>query len=225
VAVLARLTARRLFRTRSAWISVGLAVLPVGALAAFGMGWTPDGRWDRVFSLLSPMLAVLVPYNLASVVAEEAEEETYSFLWARPIPRWTITAGKAAALLPFVTALVIAAIAASWALSFGGASPGALARGVAAAIAGCLATAALAAALGTLIRKQAVAVSAGYLLMIDFPMGNIPLSISNLSITGHFKDLATGEALARPLVWLAAMTAAWAAVALWRVGSIELSNK
>lgn len=224
-AVIARLTARRLFRTRSFWLSILLAGLPLLFLAALASEWTADERWRRVFVAMAPVLGVLVPLNLASIIAEEAEDATYSFLWSRPLPRWSIPIGKSAALLPFATALVIAAVIGSWAISGGGGRLDWLARGIAAAVLGCAATGALSVALGTLIRRQAIAASVGYLLVLDFPMGNIPLSISNLSITHHFAELATGEAVVAPLVWLLSMTALWSALALWRVGRVELSMK
>lgn len=225
-AILARITARRLFRTKSFWLSVVLAGLPVLALLGLVSDWSPDRRWGRVFTLLSPMLCVLMPLNLASVIAEEGEDETYSFLWSRPVPRWSITVGKMVAMLPFATALAVAAVVGAWVICFGGAGDTEpLARGVVAAVAGCAAAGALSVALGTLIRKQAVAVSTGYLLMIDFPMGKIPLSISNMSITHHFNELATGDAVFVPLAWLAAATALWTALALWRVSAIELTKK
>ena len=222
-AVIARMTARRLFRTRSFWLSVILAGLPLLFLAAVASKWSAAERWDRVFVAMAPVLGVLVPLNLATIIAEEAEEATFSFLWSRPMPRWSVITGKAAALLPFSTGLVIAAVIGSWALSASGAHPDWLIRGIAAAILGCAATGALSVALGTLIRRQAIAASVGYLLVIDFPMGNIPLSISNLSITHHFTALATGEGAAVPVIWLVAMTALWSAIAIWRVGRVELS--
>lgn len=224
-AVLARMTARRLFRTRSFWLSVALAGLPLLFLAGLASEWTADERWRRVLVAMAPVLGVLVPLNLASIIAEEAEEATYSFLWSRPLPRWSVTAGKSAALLPFATGLMIAAVIGSWAISTSGDHVDWLLRGIAAAVLGCAAAGALSVALGTLVRRQAIATSVGYLLVVDFPMGKIPLSISNLSITGHFTDLASGESTVTAIIWLAAMTAVWSAIAVWRVGRIELSAR
>jgi hypothetical protein len=202
--ILARLTWTRARRSKGLWLSAALSALPILFVAAVASRWDPDQRWTRTMTvLLIPLLALLPPLNLAPIVAEEAEDQTASYLWSRPMPRWALSYGGDAAKLHH------------------------LARGAAALGLGTLAAGALAIAVGVLIRRQAVAVSAGYLLVIDLPLGAVPLSSANLSITYHARALAavSGDgAVIAPIIWLIALTGVWLAVAFWRVSRLELAG-
>jgi ABC-type transport system involved in multi-copper enzyme maturation permease subunit len=228
--ILARLTWTRARRSKGLWLSVALSALPILFVAAVASRWDPDQRWTRTMTvLLIPLLALLPPLNLAPIVAEEAEDQTASYLWSRPMPRWALLAGKGATLIPLVAGALMAVAGLVWAISYSGdaAKLHHLARGAAALGLGTLAAGALAIAVGVLIRRQAVAVSAGYLLVIDLPLGAVPLSSANLSITYHARALAavSGDgAVIAPIVWLIALTGVWLAVAFWRVSRLELAG-
>lgn len=226
-AVIARLSWRRLFRNRGLWLSLGLTALPLLILTLFSGRWSGDQLWSHAMSdAVIPLLAILVPLNLAPAVAEEAEDDTFSYLWSRPFPRWAVLAGKGAALALFCLGLLFAAAAAMWAMSFGGGESWRLVRALLALACGVVGTGTVSLGLGLLIRRQAVAVSAGYLLVLDLALGNTSLSIANLSITHHVSSIAAaGTEIAAPLLWIAGMTAAWLALAVWRVERVELGNK
>lgn len=233
-AVLMRLSWRRLFRNKSFWLSVILAALPILFLATLAGRWDGDQRWSRTVGIaVIPLLGILVPLNLAPVIAEEAEDDTFSYLWSRPFPRWAVLAGKGAALAPFCLGLFVAAAAVVWAISYGGGESWRLVRAVVALGCGVAGAGAASVGLGLLIRRQAVAVSAGYLLVVDLPLGKVPLSIANLSITHHVSRIAAAGAgsaasapgLAVPLMWIAGMTALWLALAVWRIERVELGSK
>lgn len=233
--ILMRLSWVRLFRNKAFWLSIALAALPLLFLASLASNWDPDERWSRTLAVaVIPLLGILTPLNLAPIVAEEAEDETFSYLWSRPLPRWSVIAGKSAALVPFCWGLLFASVAAVWAISFGGQGDESwrLVRGLLAIGLGVVATGAISVGLGVLIRRQAVAVSAGYLLVVDLPLGNVPLSIANLSVTHHVSEIAARGAesaaaapgMAAPLAWLLGLTAAWLALAVWRIERIELGS-
>ena len=226
---IARLTLRRMLRDRSTILVAVLALLPVVFIALLNDRWVPDHAWARVVNVATiPLFAILPPMALAPLIAEEASGQTYSYLWSRPIPRWSVLVGKLVVLMPFVAALFVVSMIASYAIIFDGSREiERLYRVTAALIAGTIACGAVSAAIGVFLRKYAVAASAAYLLAVDLPVGGLPFSVANVSMTHHIREIAgTGsETVSLPghFLWLAGFTAFATALLLWRLRHIELS--
>ena len=221
---IARWTILRHLRSRTVWIAAILAALPL--LPLLGSSLAAAGNpWREFYSLVRPLLAILPPLFMGAAVAEEVESGTLSYLWPRPMPRWSLLLGKVMAGVPLAAGLLMLVLAAGFAV-LGRGSPELLARGLVSVLVGCTAIGLVAATLGTLIPKQALAVSIGYFLVLDLPLAAIPMSISNLSMAKHTSVIAGVLPGSAPTaaVWLATMTAIWVLVARWRIGRAEFGR-
>ncbi len=226
-----RLAWRRVLRDKSTWISVVLALFPVVFILVVGTRWSPQTAWYKVVNtLFVPLFAILPPLTLAPLIAEEAQKQTYTFLWSRPIPRWTIVAGKAAVLFPLVMLLLLVSAAACWWVL-----PPLPESGYqsilwlsVAVVLGVLAAGSVSITVGVFLPRQAVAAAVAYLLVVDLSVGSMPLSIASVSISHHIKNIAgTGDADADRLTsmtWLLAITALALIATLWRVRRVELGK-
>jgi ABC-type transport system involved in multi-copper enzyme maturation permease subunit len=101
---LIRVTWRRLFRGRALAVSVLIAALPIALAAAMTGKPLIDGPAGAIQLLV---LALLPPMFVASSLGEEIEDRTTTYLWSRPIARWTIVIGKLLALVPVSIVLVV----------------------------------------------------------------------------------------------------------------------
>jgi hypothetical protein len=211
-AAIARLGMLRLMRQNTVRWSLPLALLPV-ALATTSVGF------DAALKAQLVLIAVLAPLILARGTAEEVEEKTLAYLWSRPLPRWTLPAGKLAAGIPLLAALVCGPGALSFLL--GRAEPAAhltelfalllgLALGAVAAGVAALAT-------GSLWPRQPLSGALIYLLALDLALREMPFWLHNLSLTHQVEKLATAGMDVGAALWLIGLTAFWGAVAIWRV--------
>lgn len=216
LATIARLTLRRLRAGRAPWVGVAIAIAPL--LFAAAMRGHGDAEASFVIELL--LLGVLPPLFVASSVGEELERRTATYLWSRPIARWTVLAGKLLALAPLAAALVALSWLATAAVATSGPPDAASTVGLAA---GAGAIALLSAGIATLAPRHGLALAIAYVMFIDLPIGQLPLSLSSLSITHQVSALADGHAIAAgPLVTMAAIGGAWLAIGLWRVRRLEV---
>jgi ABC-type transport system involved in multi-copper enzyme maturation permease subunit len=196
--IYAGLTWKRLKRGRLLWVCGVLLLLPVvgaGALAAAGH-W---GRslFDEVLELYFRFLVPFVPALLASpVIAEEIENKTFTFAFARPAPRSALVLGKYVAVVVPAALATMVSIALVWLLAMlrfpedmGGNLPH-LAQAELAAVIGTFAFAALASALGSLFTKHPFAGVIGYLLIIEAGLGSAPIVLNLLSMSWHLRNLA-----------------------------------
>ncbi len=177
--VIVAITWRRVFRGRAVWVSAAIALLPIAyALAARG---TETKLTSDLLAFELLLLVILPPMFVASSIGEEIEERTTTYLWSRPLPRWTILAGKLVALAPIPIVFVLA----SWFVaSFLVGAPPTLASSVALAACG-IAIACVAAGIATLVPKHGLALTVSYFLFFDLPIGILPASLRHLSITHH----------------------------------------
>lgn len=215
----AALTLRRLRRGRALRVAAAIAALPVAyALAGSPRVAGSRGTASLVLELL--LFAVLPPMLVAASIGEELEDRTGTYLWSRPIPRWTIVVGKLAVLGPLAAAM----LAVSWLVAArlgDGAFPPA--RAVLALGAGALAAAAVAAGLALLAPRHALAVATAYLLFFDLPVGELPVSLRQLSVSHHtlaLSGLKDGDGGAA-LLALALLGGGWLVVGLRRLRRLE----
>lgn len=217
---IARLTMRRLLRGRALWLGAVVAALPVVFEALVDKS-NPLQAVDATFTIELLVLVVLQPLFVASSIGEEVEDRTTTYLWSRPLARWTILIGKLIALAPIASALLVA----SWALAVQlGADHLPTAQSAIGLAAGGLAAAAIVAAIATLVPKHGMALAIVY-LGIDFVIGTIPWSLQILSAT-HQAKLVAGrggdyDGALTPAIALTVIAAAWLAIGLARVRRLE----
>jgi hypothetical protein len=207
-------TWRRFSRGRAVWVAAAIALLPV----IMGMAVRDD---DPVVVIQMLVMGLLPPVFVASTVAEELEDRTSTYLWSRPLPRWTLLVGKLLALAPIAAAL----IALGWFLAIQVATDHAPpVRTTVAFAAGGLAISAMSAGIGTLVPKHGMALSIVYFVVIDLVVGAIPASVQSMSVTYHVRQLAGLDdpaTMPRSAIALVILSAVWLAIALWRVRRLE----
>jgi ABC-type transport system involved in multi-copper enzyme maturation permease subunit len=193
-----RLSWMRLRRGRLVWVGALLWALPllyVGGLAAAGQ-WG-RGLFDSVLELYASFLWPFVPaLALSGAVADEIEQKTFTFAFARPAPRAALVLGKwAAATLPSL-ALVVPSLALAWVVAHLR-DPGDMADTwphllavEAAAITAISAYGALAMLLGTLLSRHPVVAVLGYLLIVEIGLAATGTVTHLLAISWHARNLA-----------------------------------
>lgn len=223
---IAYVTWLKILRRRALWVSMIIASLPVlYAGAMMGMIHTGDSQAPSkldLFAIEQLVLALLAPMFVATSIGEEVEDRTTTYLWSRPIARWSVLAGKLLTLVP----LIIVLIAASWSLA------GWIAwdrlppvQTYVALAASALAMSLLAAGIGTLAPKHGMALSIVYMLFFDFPLGIMPATLREMSI-GHQTRTLSGlypseSGLPSAMIALAAISLVWTVVAALRVRRLE----
>jgi len=217
---IARVSFRRSLRTRALIGAALVAALPLAMAAIFQAVGQHEPR--AVFRLAELSAAVLVGLAVAGPLGEELGDRTIAYLWSRPLPRWSLVTGKLLALVPVVAGLAAASVAIAMRLD--GASMAAIERTAGALAIGVAVRACIGAAMGTLIPRQALALTVGYLFFVDLPLGFIPARLQVVSIVFHENSLAGlrgDEHASSALIGLAAIALVWLAVALWRVRRVE----
>jgi ABC-type transport system involved in multi-copper enzyme maturation permease subunit len=217
---------KRMLRGKALWVVAGMAFLPLLFTAAIPDPTVPKD-WGKVISFWGYLLAILPPVLLASAIGEEIEERTMTYLWSRPLPRWSIVGGKVIAILPVLWIVLAAALIAPFYARFpdAGAHGTILARTLAAVVLGTIGVASVTAGLATLAPRYGTVISLGYLVFVDRTLAFFDASISKLSVTYHAIRLTGMWGDAQPLVqsigWLLGLSAAWMAVAAWRIRRLE----
>ena len=222
----ARWSAKRMVRGKTIWVAATFALLPI----LFVMSMDQGGKqvdWHELFGPLMLLAGVLAPMFMASSLAEEIEDKTFTYLWSRPIPRWSVVVGKLLASIPIAGGFLCGTVTACYAFSKGG-SPDMLARALGACIAGATAMCMVSAGFAVLVPRAGMAVSYGYILLLDLGIGAMPFSLRNLSVTYQIQQVAgvgdedRGALVA--LVWLAGIGGFWLAIAFWRLLRAEFST-
>lgn len=210
-------TWKRLIRGRALWVCALIAVLP--AVIAGGLKGNRDMLEILQFAQFRVM-ALLPPVFVASSIGEEIEDRTITYLWSRPIARWTLVVGKIAALAPVAIALILA----GWVLAsvIQGVQP--TPQELLSFAFGTLAISIISAGIATLVPRQGMALSIVYLVIVDATIGAIPASIRDISVTKQVWLLSGLEGhtdLVKPVITLAVISAIWLSIAFARVRRLE----
>jgi ABC-2 type transport system permease protein len=216
VLAIARLTVWRLLHSRAPLIGIVVAALPI-AFAAALRGRT--GYALRSFEVEQLLLVVLPAIVVAAAITADLDDRSITYLWSRPIPRWTLVAGKLVVLTPYVVALVVIGWIVATAV---GAGTLASASTTLALAAGACASAFVAAGIATVAPRYGMALAIIYML-VDSVVGQIPAGIAVLSVTHDVAQLA-GVGHGSPLVAassLVAISAAWSIYGLRKIRLLE----
>jgi ABC-type transport system involved in multi-copper enzyme maturation permease subunit len=204
----------RMRRGRVVWLAAAMFALPIAYVAGLAIaGHWGRGLFDDVCELYFRFLIPFIPALTASAaVAEEIENKTFTFVFARPAPRGSLVIGKlAAATIPSI-AVVVPSLAIAWLvaqLRF----PADLAdtwphllRVELAAVAGLCAYGALAAAIGTLFSRHPLVAVLVYLLLIEEGLGSAPIVLNLITVSWHLRNIAE---LPLPATSFMAITVPW----------------
>jgi ABC-type transport system involved in multi-copper enzyme maturation permease subunit len=223
---LAAVTLRRVLRGRALWVGAVIALLPIAFAYLLRRGHDADSTQNipaDIFAFEQLVLAVLAAMFVASSIGEDIEDRTATYLWSRPVPRWSVLAGKLVALVPIVCTIMIA----SWTLAHvAGVGDPPSVRSCVALVLDTIALSIVAAAIATLAARYAMALTIVYMLFFDVPLGVLPAAIQNLSLTYHGRVIADlrprdWELATSPYTGIAVIAAIWGVVALWRVRKLE----
>ncbi len=196
--IYAEMSWMRLRRGKMVWLCLALLALPVviaGVLAAAGQ-WG-RGLFDSLLEIQFRFLIPFLPALLASsAVAEEIEERTFTFLFARPAPRPSLVLGKYLAIAVPLAAATALSVALSFAISMARFPSDAsalvphLLRAEAAALLGVLAFTALAIVIGAIFTRHPFVAVIGYLLIVEAGIGSLPILLNLIAVSWHLRNLA-----------------------------------
>ena len=211
-------TWRRLFRGRALWVCALIAALPMVLAVAVKGRHNVMGVIDLSAFLV---MTILPPVFVASSIGEEIEDRTTTYLWSRPLPRWTVIVAKLLALAPVAMVLV----AGGWFLAFQiGKDTSPPLQSTIAMAAGAFAIATMSAGIATLVPRHGMALAIVYIVIVDMAIGIIPASLQNISITRQVRLLAGLEqpsAIAQPAITMAIIAGLWLTIGLLRIRKLE----
>jgi ABC-type transport system involved in multi-copper enzyme maturation permease subunit len=213
-------------RGKTIWVAWIFAILPILLALTMEKAGKPLD-WRELFPFLVMLSGVLAPLFMASALAEEIEDKTFTYLWSRPIPRWSVVIGKLLASIPIAGGIMCGSVAVCFFFSVGGSSD-MLLRALAASVAGTTAICMVSSGFAILVPRAGMAVTYGYILVLDLPIGAMPFSLRNLSVTHQIREVAgvggedKGAAIA--LAWMAGIGGFWLAIAFWRLLRAEFST-
>jgi ABC-type transport system involved in multi-copper enzyme maturation permease subunit len=218
---IARVTWTRAVRSRALLGAVLLAAIPLAMAVIFrALG---ERHWRGVIEISHASAAVLAALVIAGPIGEEFEDRTMTYLWSRPLPRWSVITGKLVALAPLAALLMAGGLVLAL-REAGGEPAGATERAATALALGMLARAAVAAAIATLVPRQALALTIAYLFFFDLPLAAIPARLQVATIWFHEDAIAgieLGEGATAGVIGMLAIAAIFLGIALWRVRRIE----
>ncbi|HTE49819.1 MAG TPA: ABC transporter permease subunit [Kofleriaceae bacterium] len=228
-------TARRLLRGRMLWVAAFFALGPI-AFTVLIVQSGHTARWEELFAPLALLCGLVPPLFTASTMAEEIEDRTYTYLWSRPLPRWTVLIGKLVATVPVAAVLLSLTALICYQLGQRGISPdhpwpsAAAGRAVGAVALAALALSMVAGGLAVMMPRHGLGVAYAYLLVLDLPLGLMPFSIANLSMSHHIQTLGgvrgtdPNASIGAAVLWLVGIGLFWLILGLWRISKSEFAS-
>lgn len=221
---IAALTLTRTLRSRALWVGALIALMPVVFAALLRIyDRPPHGMLQDVLAFEQLLLAVLPALFVAAAIGEDIEDRTTTYVWSRPVPRWTVLAGKLLTLVPIVAAFMVA----SWAIaSQVGPQLGPSAASIGALAVGAVGISMIAATIGTLVPRHGMALTICYMLFFDLPVGLLPGTLKELSVSHHVRVIADvvetqPESAQLAVIGIAIISIVWLAIALLRIRRLE----
>ena len=226
--VIAQLTLTRLARGRAVWASAIIAALPIAFAAILHTKTSANTRAISIDVVAFEMmlLAIIPPMFVASSVGEDIEDRTTTYVWSRPVPRWAVLGGKLLTLAPIAALLLCTS---SIVAVYAGPRELLSAQTVISIAAGAIALSFVSAGLATLVPKHGMALTIAYMLFFDLPVGAMPISLANLSITHHVRAVSallgnnpgSETSVLGGAIGLVVVGGIWLVVAVWRMRRLE----
>ena len=242
VRLLAGLSLRRTRRGRLFWLTAVILALPVAAaLLALISGHGGVPFFDE---LLGVFLRYLAPFIMAlhapATVAEEVTGKTITYLFSRPVARWTLPLGKYLGNLAVNAVLMLAALALIYVFSMIGERDALvlelprLAMGLFALLLAAVLFGAMATAFGTMVTGFPFVATLIYVLIVEVGFSFVPGWFKVTAMTVHLRAIA-GLYRPKESMWLSdpqltlgvslpvvlALAAGWLLIAIAWVGSTE----
>lgn len=218
--IYARMTLLRLRRGRILWAAGLLLLSPLLYVVPLAIaGHWGRGLFDEVNELCFRFLIPFVPALLASpLLAEEIENKTFTFVFARPAPRSSLIAGKYVAVIAPLVLVIVPTLLVSWLIAMVR-FPSDMADGwphllrvETAAVLGVCAFGALALTLGTVFSRHPFVAVVVYLGLIEAGLGSTPVVLNLLAVSWHLRNVADLSLPASEFVSL--QVPAWASAIL-----------
>jgi ABC-type transport system involved in multi-copper enzyme maturation permease subunit len=235
VMAIARLSWKRLWRSKGIWITAILLMIPIllAGLTIARMASAAD-RWTRVAELTLRSLILIAPVlHLAPALGEEYDAKTYTYLWSRPISRVSMLFGKMLAVTPVLLAGTLLSLSLGFAIVSAGAGEtdfGWLPPVLCAAAVGIVAASAFSIGVGTLFPRYQLVIALAYVFFAEQVLPEVP-AIQSLSTLYHVKQIAAlpydnppTESVGSGILQLALLTVVWLALATWRIARKEYSG-
>jgi len=195
---IAWMSLRRIRRGRMLWLSVVVLALVVGGAGVSLI--TGRGGLDFFERLLDLMLRYIAPLvmmlHASSAVSEEVQAKTITYLFSRPVPRWTLPMGKFAGAVLLGLVLLVCATALLYFVTMLGEPDalmpeiGRLGRALAAVALAALAFGALATAFGTMVTGYSFVAALFYLLIVEVGLALAPGWLKVMAMTVHLRVVA-----------------------------------
>ncbi len=228
VIAIAQLTLTRFLRSKTLWVAAILAVIPllpllIGAREAKD----PIQNWEKFIKIAAYMQLLVVSLLTAPAIAEEIEDKTYTYLWSRPIPRWTVLAGKL--LIGGILGTAMMAISLGLGSQIAGLTdPVVIATGITAMTLGVITTGCIASCFGTLLPKHPLAISISYFMVLDLGISATPFSGARFSVMHNVIAISGFGPHANTVItsalWLLGLCVFWTGISLSRLSRKELST-
>lgn len=228
-------TLRRIARGRILWVAAFFALGPiVFALLVVGSGHSV--KWDNLFAPLLLLAGIVPPLFSAAMISDEFEDRTFTYLWSRPFPRWSVLIGKLIATVPIAAVVLCVTTLLCYQIGERGMSADtpwsatALPRALGAAAMAALALSMVSGGIAVLMPRHGLGVAYAYMLVLDAPLGAMPFSIARLSMTYHLavlgglKEPEAGTAVGST-AWLLGIGLFWLLLGLWRIARSEFSGE
>jgi hypothetical protein len=241
IAAVASVVSKRFLRGATMWIGIGLAALPVAQAALISnkvrvvqvllkVRWLSLGAMKApprdlswlagTFGFETVVLGIVAALLVAWPVGQDIEDRTATYLWSRPLPRWTILVGKLVVLVPIVMAIFGASWIAVTVLTKVDPTPWPFVALAAAVIA----ASALASALALALPKHPLVLALLVLALLDPVVGAMSGGIAlvtvsyNARVLGGFED---ADVLPSAIA-MAVITGVWLWLALRKIARTEV---
>jgi len=192
-----RLQLRQLLGGRKFWLVVlflGAPIVLTVVIRVWGdlpTNVTPDPRSLYLFALYTQALAILLALLYgASILSTDLEGKTLTYLFTRPLPKWTIVVGKYLGIVVFLAPATLASLLASWAALGAPGGPKYLLGLVACTGAAVLAYNALFCVFGVAFPRRALVVCLLYAGIFEFLVSFVPAVINMLTVNYYLRSLA-----------------------------------
>lgn len=195
VRMIAGMSLRRARRSHTLWLALAVAVLLVGsAVVSLLVGGAGLDFFDDALDVLLRYVVPLVMLLLgSSAVSEEVQAKTITYLFSRPIPRWSLPLGKYVGAVLVGLVLLLPATALTYLITMFG-EPGALLPEATRLLQGLLAVAlavlffgAVAIAFGTMVTGYSFVAALFFLLIVEVGLSFAPGWIKVIVMTFHLR--------------------------------------
>nr|HEX4312445.1 hypothetical protein [Kofleriaceae bacterium] len=241
IGAVASVVSKRFLRGATLWIGVALALLPIAQAALIASKvrvvdvllkinlWKLAGAHPRptdlswlsgTFGFEMVVLGIVSALVVAWPVGQDIEDRTATYLWSRPLARWTILVGKLAVLVPIVLVIFLGSWTAITVLAKVTPTPAPF-IGLAAAV---IAASFVASALALALPKHPLVLALLVLALLDPVVGAMNGGIAlvtvsyNARVIGGFEDAD----VVTSVIALIIVAGVWLTLALRRIAKTEV---